>query len=157
MFRQARIGRKNGFSCDSQNDRRRALQESMSRIPPIFQERGLLPSSAFLGFRHSAEPPSRRLSDQSSDSRLLFETASKCSSSSGLQPRQPATTFSAQSKYSSLRCNGHSAGSVGVISLTLQILSPSLISFAPVDKFGACSTYKRLRSCLGKLLSSVTS
>jgi len=35
------------------NDRRRPFQESMSRIPPIFQQRGLLPSSAFVGFRHS--------------------------------------------------------------------------------------------------------
>ena len=97
------------------------------------------------------------LCDQTSDSLLFFRTASKCCSRSRLQSRQPDTTFSAQSKYSSLRCNGHSAGCVGVISLTLQILSPILMSLAGVDKFGACSTCNRLRSCLGKLLSSVTS
>jgi polyisoprenoid-binding protein YceI len=45
----------------------------------------------------------------------------------------PEMTFKSKSvKYSSLRCNGHSAGCVGVISLTLQILSPILMSLAGV-------------------------
>ena len=46
---------------------------------------------------------------------------------------------------------------VSEMSARLQILSAILICLAPADKCGACSICNRLRSCLGRLLSSVTS
>src|SRR3984957_7145701 len=99
----------------------------------------------------------RSLGGQDSESLLLLTTASKCWARDWLPSRQPDITFSAQSKYSNLRYSGHSAGWVAVMSFTLQILSAILISLAGGDKFGACSTCNLLRSCLGKLLLSVSS
>ncbi|SVB73413.1 uncharacterized protein METZ01_LOCUS226267, partial [marine metagenome] len=66
-------------------------------------------------------------------------------------------TFSAHSKYSKRRLLSQSVGGVFVMSVTFEILSPSLISAAPSDISLACSICLCFLSIFGKLLSSVTS
>src|ERR1700730_19166408 len=83
--------------------------------------------------------------------------SSNCSSSCELTPRRPATTFRANSTYSTLRLTDQSEGGLAAIARKLLVLSASLSILALGLLIDAVSICMSFLFALGRLLSSVTS